>query len=452
MNLTLGQIAKATGGKLKGFDSVVTSVSTDSRDIPKGCLFIALEGEKFDGHKFCGIAAEKGAAAVMCHKKIDCKIPVISVKDTGKALLQLSGYYKSTFPNLLTVGLTGSVGKTTTKEMTHAVLSQKYNTLKTEGNLNNEIGMPKTLFRLDRNIEAAVIEMGMSNFGEISRMTNECKPDIGVITNIGVSHIEFLGSRDGILEAKLEILEGMKKGSPLILNGDNDKLITVKNSDYKIIFFGIENKNAEVLAKDISEANGCTEFTVCFNGNEQKITIPTVGIHNVYDALAAFTVGLEADVLPQLIADGLKNYTPSGMRQRIREVNGTTVIEDCYNASPDSQRAALNVLSKHENGKRVAVLGDMLELGAYSREAHTDVGKFTENKNIDILYTFGTEAKYIADGAKGFVKEIKSFDDKATLTEELKAVLCDGDTVLFKASRGMKLEEVIMSLYKEWEK
>lgn len=451
MNLTLGQIAKATGGKLKGFDSVVTSVSTDSREIPVGCLFIALEGDNFDGHEFCNKAAENGAAAVMCHKKVDCKIPVITVKNTGTALLELSGYYRSTFEKLLVVGLTGSVGKTTTKEMTHAVLSQKYNTFKTEGNLNNEIGMPKTLLRLERETEAAVIEMGMSDFGEISRMTKQCKPDIGVITNIGVSHIEFLGSRDGILKAKLEILDGMKKGSPLILNGDNDKLITVKNPDYKIIFFGIENKNADVSARDITEENGKTSFTACFDGNEQRVEIPTVGIHNVYDALAAFTVGLEALVPPQKIADGLQNYVPSGMRQRIKNVNEITVIEDCYNASPDSQRAAINVLSKHEGGKRVAVLGDMLELGSYSREAHLDVGKYTENKNIDILFTFGQEAEYIAEGAKGFVKEIKMFHNKKELTNNLKDVLKSGDAVLFKASRGLRLEDVINSLYKEWE-
>lgn len=451
MNLTLGQIANATGGRLKGFDSVVTSVSTDSRDITEGCLFIALEGEKFDGHEFCNIAAEKGAAAVMCHKKTECRVPVITVKDTGKALLNLAGYYRSTFSNLLVVGLTGSVGKTTTKEMIYAVLSKKYNTLKTEGNLNNEIGMPKTLLRLNRETEAAVIEMGMSGFGEISKMTCECKPDIGVITNIGVSHIEFLGSREGILKAKLELIQGMKKGSPLILNGDDDKLITVKNSDYKTIYFGIENKNADVIAKDIYEENGFTSFTAAFDGAEQAVVVPTVGTHNVYDALAAFSVGLQAGVSPQDIADGLKNYTPSGMRQRIKEVNGIKVIEDCYNASPDSQKAALNVLSKHKNGKNVAVLGDMLELGAYSAKAHTEIGKYTENKNIDVLYTFGTQAKYIAEGAKGFVPEIKSFTNKDELTKELLSVLSCGDAVLFKASRGMKLEEVIMSLYKEWE-
>lgn len=451
MNLTLGQIAKATGGKLKGFDSAVTSVSTDSRDIPKGCLFIALEGDKFDGHEFCSIAAEKGAAAVMCHKKVNCAIPVIMVKNTAEALLNLAGYYRRTFENLLVVGLTGSVGKTTTKEMIYAVLSQKYNTLKTEGNLNNEIGMPKTLLRLDRKNEAAVIEMGMSNFGEISKMTCECKPDIGVITNIGVSHIEFLGSREGILKAKLELLEGMQKGSVLILNGDDDKLVTVKNSDYNIILFGINNKNADVIAKDITEEIDSTSFTVLFNKQEQRITVPTVGIHNVYDALAAFCAGLKADVQPEDIAKGLENYEPSGMRQRIKEVNGIKIIEDCYNASPDSQRAALNVLSKHQGGKRIAVLGDMLELGEYSREAHTDIGKYTENKNIDILFTFGTQAKYIAESAKDFVEDIRSFTDKNELKKELLAVLCSGDEVLFKASRGMKLEEVIISLYKEWE-
>lgn len=451
MYLTLGQIAKATGGKLKGFDGVVTAVSTDSRDIPRGCLFVALEGERFDGHEFVKTAADKGAAAVLCHKKTDCRVPVILVENTGAALLALAGYYRNSFDELTVIGLTGSVGKTTTKEMTAAVLAEKYNTLKTEGNLNNEIGMPKTLFRLDRHTQAAVIEMGMSNFGEISRMARCARPDIGIITNIGVSHIEYLGSRDGILSAKLEILDGMKKGSVLIVNGDDDKLLTVSAPDYKIISFGIDNQNAEIRAADITESEGMTVFTVYFPGGTQEIVLPTVGKHNVYNALAAFTVGLLVDILPQHIAAGLKNYMPSGMRQRIRQVNGIAVIEDCYNASPDSQRAAINVLSGRTGGRRIAVLGDMLELGAYSETAHTEVGGYTENKNIDVLFTYGNEAKYIAKGAKGFVETIKQFTDKDALTAELKNTLSGGDTVLFKASRGMKLEDVINSLYKEWE-
>lgn len=319
MELTLSRIAKAVGGRLSGYDCIVTSVSTDSRDIPKGCLFICLEGEKFDGHDFVSQAAQNGAAAVLVRKKVDSRIPVITVKDTGKALLDLAGYYRGTLDNLTVVGLTGSVGKTTTKEMTYAVLAEQFKTIKTEGNLNNEIGMPKTLLRLKDDTEAAVIEMGMNHFGEIERMTKSSRPDIGIITNIGVSHIEYLGSRDGILKAKLEILKGMKKGAPLILNGDNDKLVTVREPDYKLVFFGIENPNVDFRAKDIEEKNGFTSFTVEFYGASQRVTVPTVGIHNVYDALAAFAVGYEMRMEPRKIAAGLKSFVPSGMRQRIKK-------------------------------------------------------------------------------------------------------------------------------------
>lgn len=451
MELTLSRIAKAVGGRLSGYDCIVTSVSTDSRDIPKGCLFICLEGEKFDGHDFVSQAAQNGAAAVLVRKKVDSRIPVITVKDTGKALLDLAGYYRGTLDNLTVVGLTGSVGKTTTKEMTYAVLAEQFKTIKTEGNLNNEIGMPKTLLRLKDDTEAAVIEMGMNHFGEIERMTKSSRPDIGIITNIGVSHIEYLGSRDGILKAKLEILEGMKKGAPLILNGDNDKLVTVREPDYKLVFFGIENPNVDFRAKDIEEKNGFTSFTVEFYGASQRVTVPTVGIHNVYDALAAFAVGYEMRMEPRKIAAGLKSFVPSGMRQRIKKVGGITVIEDCYNASPDSQKAALDVLSSFKSNRRIAVLGDMLELGKYSDVSHENVGKYTENKNIDILFTYGAKAKHIAEGAKEFVNEIKSFDDKTELAKALLETLKDGDAVLFKASRGMKLEDVINSLYREWE-
>lgn len=448
--LTLNQIALWTGGRLTGGEAVIDSISTDSRKVGTGTLFIALKGERFDAHDFISDVEKNGASAVMCHRQVKTSLPVIYVDDTSKALLRLSKNYRSSIKNLKVVGLTGSVGKTTTKEMTYSVVSSKYRAIKTQGNLNNEIGMPETLLTLGDSVEAAVIEMGMSNFGEISRLSRAAQPDIGIITNIGVSHIEYLGSRDGILKAKLEILDGMKKGSPLILNGDNDKLKTVENNDYRLIFFGIENENADVRACDIAEKDGCTEFTVCFGNKKQKVKIPTVGIHNVYDALAAFTAGLELSIEPCAIAESLLKYEPSGMRQRIKTVGGITVIEDCYNASPDSQKAALNVLSEMSAKRKIAVLGDMLELGEYSAEAHKQVGEYAAEKKIDLLFTYGEEAKNIAESAKsGGVKSI-SFTDKTTLFTALADELKTDDAVLFKASRGMKLEEVIEMLYKEW--
>lgn len=450
MNLQVSEIAKALNADISS-ENLINCVSIDSRDVDKNTLFFAIKGERFDGHDFIEAVANKGVGAIVSHKKIECSAPVILVEDTKQAFLDFASFYRMSMPNLLVVGLTGSVGKTTTKEMTACVLSQKNKTLKTEGNLNNEIGMPKTIFRLDETYGSAVIEMGMDNAGQISALSRSCKPDCAIITNVGVSHIENLGSRDGILKAKLEILDGLKKGSPIFLNGDNDKLSTAKIDGYKVIYFGIENKNCDILAENIKEIGLSTEFTAVKGDVRQKIIIPTVGIHNVYDALAAFAVGIEYGINPQDIAKGLSEYVPSGMRQRIKEANGITVIEDCYNASPDSQKAGLNSLCKIAKSRKIAVLGDMLELGSYSETAHRNVGEYAAECNVDMLFTYGKESEFMADSAKkSGLKSVFSFIDKAELTKALYNELKLGDTVLFKASRGMKLEEIFEELYKLW--
>ena len=266
-------------------------------------------------------------------------------------------------------------------------------------------------------------------------------------------YLSGMGSQSEICR-KYHIRKRMQLQAWIQVYNAHGDLNSRKNSggpDYKLVFFGIENPNVDFRAKDIEEKNGFTSFTVEFYGASQRVTVPTVGIHNVYDALAAFAVGYEMRMEPRKIAAGLKSFVPSGMRQRIKKVGGITVIEDCYNASPDSQKAALDVLSSFKSNRRIAVLGDMLELGKYSDVSHENVGKYTENKNIDILFTYGAKAKHIAEGAKGFVDEIKSFDDKNELAKTLLETLKDGDAVLFKASRGMKLEDVINSLYREWE-
>lgn len=451
MNLTVEQVAKALNNSIAN-SKRITRVSIDSRDVDENTLFFAIKGERFDGHDFINDVAEKGVGAIVSHKKINANAPVILVEDTKKALLDFASYYRHSFDNLVVIGLTGSVGKTTTKEMTACVMSQKYKTLKTEGNFNNEIGMPRTIFRLDSSYECAVLEMGMDGFGQISELTNSAHPDCGIITNIGVSHIENLGSRDGILKAKLEILEGMKKGSSLFVNGDNDKLRDLVSNEYKIVKFGIDNEKCDYLATDIKEKDYSTEFVVRWENHSQKVIIPTVGIHNVYDALSAFAVGIHYGISPESISEGLTDYTPSGMRQRIKEINGITVIEDCYNASPDSQKAGLNTLCKVANGRKIAVLGDMLELGNYTETAHRTVGEYAAECRIDELYTFGKSSEYIADSAKKCgLKNAFSFTDKSEITKALLNDLKKGDTVLFKASRGMKLEEIFEELYKYWE-
>lgn len=428
-----------------GEDKQVLNICTDTRKITKGSLFIALVGERFDGHDFVEAAFEKGAVAAVCSKSVVADGEILTVENTGKALLDIAAYYRSLF-SIPFVGITGSVGKTTTKEMVYAVLSEKYNTLKNEGNLNNEIGLPTTVFRLDSDYEAAILEMGMSAFGEISRLAAVAQPNVGIISKIGVSHIEHLGSREGILKAKLEILDGLKPGAPLILNGDDDLLSTVKLSDRRVIKFGIESPECDYRAVDIVQQGYTTSFTALFDGGEQRITIPTVGRHHVYNALSAFAAGLYLGVSPQDAANGLSKYVTSGMRQNVRDFNGITLVEDCYNASPDSVRAAVEVLCGMKAATKTFVFGDMLELGEISEQAHRQVGELVAAKGIDRFFTYGEMAALAAaEAEKCGAGCVKAFDDKAALAAELKSAVVSSDAVLFKASRGMKLEEVIKS-------
>lgn len=447
--IKLSEIAQVCGGQFNK-EAEINSVAIDTRKIEKGCLFICIVGERFDAHQFVDEAFEKGASAVMVSRDIDTDKPYVKVDDTAKQLLKLSGWYRSRF-DIPVIGLTGSVGKTTTKEFTHLVVNSKYNSIKTEGNLNNEIGLPQMLFKIDSKTEAAVIEMGMNHFGEIHRLSQAAQPTLGIITNIGVSHIENLGSRKGILKAKLEILDGLKKGSPLLLNGDNDLLSAVKNDDYKIYFYAVDS-DADFKASDIKEELNSTTFTVKYFGGEQQITIPAVGIHNVYNALVAFAAGILLDIDSETAAAALAEYAPSGMRQRVVNVGGITSIEDCYNASPDSMRAGLSTLSGIKGDKKIAVLSDMLELGDYSADAHREVGRMAAENKIDYLLCVGNDAKYIVDGAKkNGLENAFLFDSKSALADKLFEITEKGDAVLFKASRGMKLEDVISEIYKRWE-
>ncbi|MDE5604163.1 MAG: UDP-N-acetylmuramoyl-tripeptide--D-alanyl-D-alanine ligase [Eubacterium sp.] len=447
--LTLSEIAKACGGECN-LDCEINSVCIDTRKITKGCLFICIKGERFDAHQFANEALEKGAAAVMISEAIDVNGAYVKVADTAKAMLALSGYYRRKF-NIPVVGLTGSVGKTTTKEFTYLVVNAKYNAIKTLGNLNNEIGLPQMLFQIDEAVEAAVIEMGMNHFGEIHRLSTAAKPTIGLITNIGVSHIEYLGSREGILKAKLEILDGLAENAPLILNGDNDLLKTVQSDEHKIYFYGMED-NADFKAKDIKEVNGNTEFTVSYFGNQQKITVPVIGIHNVYNALAAFAVGYFLDIEAETAADAIASYQPEGMRQKSVVINGITSIEDCYNASPDSMKAALQTLRATNGKKKIAVFSDMFELGDYSETAHTQVGHMAAELGADYLLCFGEESKHIINGAKASgMQNAFWFENQEALVDKLFEITESGDVLVFKASRAMHLESVISELYKRWE-
>lgn len=448
--ITLKEIAYALGADAVG-EADITDVCIDTRKITKGCLFICIRGERFDAHSFAAEAKEKGAAALMVDHKLDIDLPQVIVGETSAAMLSLSNWYRRKFV-LPVVGLTGSVGKTTTKEFIALVLDAKYKTLKTQGNLNNEIGVPQMLFRLDYQTEAAVIEMGMNHFGEIQRLSNAVEPTLSLITNIGVSHIENLGSREGILKAKTEILSGMKHGYPLILNSDDDMLQTVDLGDnYPVITYAVRNtQNADFIAENIIEKDAKTTFTVSFCNHtlKQEITIPTIGIHNVYNALAAFAVGYILQVDYQSAADALAAYVPEGMRQKSVAFNGITCIEDCYNASPDSMRAALTTLANTEGKRKIAVLADMLELGEYSKQAHMSVGEMVAQNKIDYLFSYGEMAEHIVSRAKemGMINAFH-FNSKDELCEKLIPLIEKGDTIVFKASRGMKLEDVINKVY-----
>ncbi len=450
---TLKDIAEITNGTLVNCDpdEIVKEISKDSRQIEEGSVYIALKGANFNGHSFVNQAIEKGAicAVVDADEGGFDKLPYLQVENTYAALRSIAERYRGLF-NISVIGITGSVGKTSTKEMIACVLEQKYNTHKTEGNFNNEVGLPLTMLRLTEENELSVVEMGMSAFGEISRLTKIARPDTAVITNIGVSHIENLGSRENIKKAKFEILEGMSSEGTVILNGDDDLLYPeVANLEYETLSFGIENATCDIVARDIKTYSDSSVFSVRIDGITYTVTVNVPGRHNIYNAMAAILVGLKYGIGMEDILQGIRSYTPSGMRQSIIKLPLHVLIKDCYNASPASMKSGLEVLKLTEtegyNGRKVACLADMLELGDISVSAHQDVGRMVKEFGVDCLITVGTLGKEIANGAikAGFDSlNVHSYSDNDALKRELKMLLLDGDTILVKGSRGMHLEEI----------
>ncbi|MCR5150059.1 MAG: UDP-N-acetylmuramoyl-tripeptide--D-alanyl-D-alanine ligase [Clostridiales bacterium] len=445
-------LAAAAVGSQCDLEGSFDKISTDTRDISPGCMFIAVKGERFDGNDFAADAVASGAACALVERDCGLGLRQIIVPDTRKAMLQLAGFIRNQF-DIPVIGVTGSVGKTSTKEMIALVMSSKFKTLKNTGNLNNEIGVPKTVFEITGDTQAAVIEMGMNHFGEISALTRAIKPTTAVISNVGVSHIENLGSREGILKAKLEITEGMPDGAPLIINADNDMLKTVRDDNHRIVTYGIEGEKCMFRAVNVVCGFDSVSFDLYIDGeNCGEISVPSGGKHTVYNALAATAAGVVNGIKPQECAKALKGFINTGMRQKIARLNGITFIEDCYNASPDSQKAAMQVLGKTGSGRKIAVIGDMLELGDYSETAHKNVGLYAAENGVDILFSFGRDSEKAGENAKNLgVKTTKHFTDKNELADELFSIIKPGDAVLFKASRGMKLEEVISRVYKSFE-
>ncbi len=457
--LKIKEIVEITKGELvKGnLQEEVINFCKDTRIIKQGDTYIGIKGENFDGNKLWKEALEKGATTVIIQ---DMKLTeelqeykdknIIVVKDTIKAISDIAKYKRSLYgKEFPVVGITGSVGKTSTKDIIASVVSKKYKTLKTQGNNNNNIGLPFTIFNLDDH-EAAVIEMGMNHFGEISELTKIAKPSVSVITNIGTSHIGNLGSRENILKAKLEILEGMDK-KILVINNDNDLLhdFYLKNNDIEIHTYGIENES-EVYAEDVILNENSSEFICNLQGERFKVIVPVGGIHFVYNALCAVMVGNLLGLDISQIKEGIEGFELTKKRMDITELeNGMTIINDSYNASFESMQASLTYLGKLKCKRKIAVLGDMFELGEYSKELHEKVGKEVVKNNIDILICNGKNAKYIIEAAKkeGMnEKDTLYFENKEDIEAFIKQNCKTGDNILFKASNGMKFFEIAEKL------
>ena len=428
-------------------DNLVESFSIDSRNINNNDFFIAIKGEKFDGNDFIFDVLNKGCKGVIFDKNIDIDFKkykdkiFIKVNNSIKALQDMARYKRSLY-DIPVVAITGSVGKTSTKDIIASVMSEKYNVLKTEGNHNNHIGLPLTLLKL-KDHNAMCIEMGMNHFNEISLLTNILKPTIAVITNIGTAHIGNLGSRENILKAKLEILEGLEDNGKIIINNDNDllhKWYIDNKAKYNIITYGIENES-KYQAKNI--INEIENSTFDINNVTKNIFVPVPGNHFIYNSLCAFAVGKILNISNEMIKEGIKKFELSKNRiENIDLPNDIRLISDCYNANYDSMKAAIELLSKYKE-RKIAVLGDMLELGKYSEEIHSNIGKLI-NDNIDILICSGEMSKYIYNNSKTNKKYY--CNNNKEVEELLKDIILPKDTILFKASNSMNFTEIVNNI------
>ncbi len=459
-NMTLANIEKACGGTYIGEENAkdieVLGVVIDSRQVERGYVFVAIPGEKVDGHKFIPDVFKKGAAAVLSEQRLEHPAgPYILVESTTKALRDLAEFYRKSL-DIRVVGITGSVGKTSTKEMIASVLSEKYAVLKTEGNYNNEIGLPLTIFKIREEHEAAVLEMGISEFGEMHRLAAMANPDVCVITNIGLCHLENLKTRDGILKAKTEVFDHLKKGGTAILNGDDDKLSTIRQVYEKApVFYGVgekmeyrEDVKKTVYATDVENLGlfGMQAIIHTQDG-ERKVQIPIPGEHNVYNALAATAVGLSFGLSLDQIKAGIEKAKTIGGRTNLLQVNGMTVIDDCYNANPVSMKASIDVLAT-ATGRKIAVLGDMGELGENEKKLHYEVGEHLAKKNVDVLFCAGELSEEIAKAVRKENPscEVYYFKTRDELSAQLLPFVKTGDTVLIKASHFMEYPKIVKAM------
>lgn len=446
--MTLKQAADACSGTLTGPDGcediVIKNITIDSRKVSDGFLYIPIKGERFDGHDFISSAFDKGCICTLTeHPDKSSDKPQIAVTSTSAALRDIAGFYRSLFKTTI-IGITGSSGKTSTKEMIYSVLSSQMCVMKTEGNLNNEIGVPQTLFRLRDEHQAAVIEMGINHFGEMTNLAKMVRPDIAVITNIGCAHLEFLGSRDGILKAKTEMLDFLSPQGCAVLNGDDDKLITVNS--VKTLFFGLKKSNA-CHAEEIKQCGfDGTEFTIVHDGRRTPAFVPALGNHMIMNALAGFTIAKLLNIDDEKAAQGIRNFKNIDGRFNVIRLEDKTIINDCYNANPESVKASLNVMSTL-GGRKAAVLADMKELGDDSDQMHIMTGRLAA-KSVDVLICIGTQAKLMEKGASEENRDCRVFffENNAQAINELPDILKKDDVILVKGSHSMKLEEITAAL------
>ncbi|MBO7383572.1 MAG: UDP-N-acetylmuramoyl-tripeptide--D-alanyl-D-alanine ligase [Fibrobacter sp.] len=452
LDMTIGEMLESLETTAVGVNERTlkrkVNLCMDSREPAKGVVFWPIKGVRFDAHQFVNQMENEGALMSVVNQeavKMNTFKAYAPVNDTTKALLKLAKDYQRRF-KLKKVAITGSNGKTTTKEMTKAVLSMKYNTHATQGNFNNHIGVPMTLFQLKHSHEAAVVEMGTSGPDEIRPLSLATEPDVAVITNIGASHLEKLIDYDGVFREKITIKDGLKDGGTLIVNADDPRLCKVKTTrKMKVLTFGV-NRGTIRPEKLVWNENACATFYI----GRTKFALNVQGIHNLYDALAAIAVGITFGVSKTDIAKALNAYRATNMRMEFKKANGFKIVSDCYNANPSSTKMALQTIGNMKApGKRIAVLGDMLELGKQSGELHAQIGAMVPEMNFDLLLTVGKDARNYVKGAKAKgMKAVFHFDSVDDIIEFLKGTVAEGDVLLVKGSRGMHMERVVDALVK----
>ena len=446
--LTLVEVAKVTGAE-KNSDAEIffSEVLTDSRKISDGSLFVALKGENFNGEDFAAEALRKGAAAVLVSKDFDKNLDgiVLKVDDTLTAYRQIAGAWRNRF-NIPIVAVTGSNGKTTTKDLTAAALNELGQVLKTSGNFNNEVGVPMTLLSLNENHKAAVVEVGMRGLGQIATLAKFIKPTIGILTNVSEAHIELLGSIENIARAKSELVEAIHSGGTIILNADNPHTAAMKNlagEGVNVVMYGVE-KPADLTAKKILVGRMSTEFVLSYRGEDFLFGIPMIGRHNVSNSLAAIAAGLTLGLSLDEIKRGIAGLMTTKMRFEFIHRDGLTIINDAYNASPASMKASIRTAAEVCDGRLIAVLGDMLELGDIAERVHREIGAELFANKFDTLITLGTLGKFIAEGARDAgLKNVYTLNTHEEAAKKILEIVKDGDTILFKASHAMRLEKII---------